>query len=312
MAVSILKAEQIAATGLALLQREIVLPGLVWRNAGGDFRGAKNDTVSLRVPALAGVGRTNALRATGSDRLIVLDDLSETKVDVTLDTNVYKGVAITDEVLTLDLLNFTDQITSSLVRAVVEGVENKLATTITGASYATGNSFSALEADDPYKVLIRARKILNNRSVPLDGRVVVVGSDAEEWILNSDHLNQFDNSGDNLALRRAEIGRLAGFNIVTSLAIPANHIYVFHKTAFVLSTQAPVIPPSVTFGANVSDHDLALRFMRDYDAMYQQDRAIINTWVGTGVVQDDLDNDPSTATKGLVRAVKIVVSDLGS
>src|SRR5215217_7014330 len=104
MAVSVLKAEQIARAALALLQREIVLPGLVTRNSV-DFRFAKNDTVSIRVPSLPGTARTMALRATGSDRLRVLDDLTETKVDLVLDTDIYKGVAVTDEVLTLDLVD---------------------------------------------------------------------------------------------------------------------------------------------------------------------------------------------------------------
>ena len=311
MAVSVLKAEQIARAALALLQREIVLPGLVTRNSV-DFRFAKNDTVSIRVPSLPGTARTMALRATGSDRLRVLDDLTETKVDLVLDTDIYKGVAVTDEVLTLDLVDFTEQITTPLIRAVVEGLENRVATTLSGATYATGHSLTATLADDPYDILINARTVLGKKNVPVEGRVVVVGADAENWILKSDHLNQFEQSGSDNALRNAQIGRLAGNTIVTSLAIPANHIYVFHKSAFVLSTLAPAIPASQDFGAVVSGSGLSLRFLRQYDIMNVQDRAIVDVFAGTGVTLDDLDNDPSTATKGLVRAVKIVLDTSGS
>ena len=85
MANSFIKAEQIVRTALGLLEREIVLPRLVWLNAAGDFKGAKNDTISIRLPAYT-TARTRALRG---GRPITMDELEETKVDVTLDTDVY-------------------------------------------------------------------------------------------------------------------------------------------------------------------------------------------------------------------------------
>ena len=311
MAIVTLKAEQIAAAALGILRRDIILPGLVWKNAGGSFKGAKNDTISLRVPALSSTSRSMALRATGNDRLRVLDGLNETKVDLTLTEDIYKGVAVTDEELTLDIADFGAQVLDPIVRSVVEGLENLVADTISGATYAAGHTLSASISDDPYDVLIDARTVLNKRSVPTD-RIVVCGADVENWILKSDHLNQFEQSGDNTALRNAQIGRLAGNVIIPSLALPADEMYIFHRTAFVLSTQAPVVPAGASFGSTISDSGLALRFIRDYDAMYVQDRAIVDVFAGANVVTDDLDGDPATPEKGLVRAVKVVVSGLGS
>lgn len=311
MAIVTLKAEQIAAAALGILRREIILPGLVWRDAGGSFKGAKNDTISLRVPALSSTSRSMALRATGNDRLRVLDGLNETKVDLTLTEDIYKGVAVTDEELTLDISDFGAQVLDPIIRSVVEGVENLVADTISGATYAAGHTIAASVSDDPYDVLIDARTILNKRSVPTD-RVVVCGPDVENWILKSDHLNQFEQSGDANALRRAQIGSLAGTTIVTSLALPDDEMYVFHRTAFVLSTQAPLVPAGASFGTTVSANGLALRFIRDYDAMFVQDRAIVDLFAGANVVTDDLDGDPATLTKGLVRAVKITVAGAGS
>lgn len=313
MAVTVLKAEQIAAAALGILQREIILPGLVWRNAGGSFVGAKNDTISFRVPALPGANREMALRASGTnnaDRLRVLDDLAETKVDITLTKDLYKGVAVTDEMLTLDISDFGAQVLNPLMQSVAYGVENLVADTISGATYLADHSLTYDPAtDDPYDVLIDARTVLNKASVPQDGRVVVCGAQAENWILKSDHLNQFEQSGDANALRNAQIGRLAGNTVVTSLAIPDNDIYVFHRTAFVLSTMAPAVPSGASFGTSTSYAGLALRFIRDYDAMYVQDRAIVDTFAGANVVVDDVDGDPSTTTKGLVRAVKITTDE---
>jgi hypothetical protein len=96
MANTFIKATQIAATGLGLLEREIVLPGLVWRNAVGDFAGAAGDTISIKVPART-VARTRTLRgargaASEGTGIIDMDSLVETKVDVTLDTDVYSAI----------------------------------------------------------------------------------------------------------------------------------------------------------------------------------------------------------------------------
>jgi hypothetical protein len=68
---------------------------------------------------------------------------------------------------------------------------------------------------------------------------VVVGADIENLILKSDHLSRVDQSGSDAALRRAEMGRLAGFPIYVSNAIPANMAIAFHRTAYVLGMRAP-------------------------------------------------------------------------
>src|SRR5690606_41970058 len=88
--------------------------------------------------------------------IITMDSRTETKVDVTLDEEVYNAIPITDEELTLDIVDFGPQVLQPQVRAVAEGLENKLAEEMTGASYAT---VLTLEEDqDPYEVFIDARK----------------------------------------------------------------------------------------------------------------------------------------------------------
>ncbi|HYF74058.1 MAG TPA: hypothetical protein VD864_14605, partial [Nocardioides sp.] len=112
MANSFIKPERIAAQALGLLEREIVLPALMWRNAGGDFAGAAGDTITIRVPART-TARTRVLRGarayntsvTSADGttdtnvagagIITMDELTETSVDVTLDTDVYNAIPIT-------------------------------------------------------------------------------------------------------------------------------------------------------------------------------------------------------------------------
>lgn len=313
MAVSIYKTEQVAAASIGLLERQIVLPGLFWRNAAGNFKGAKDDTKTIRVPALPGEARTVALRteenaADGSqpNRKRVLDNLAETKVDVTLTTDIYKGVRVSDEQLTLDIENFGAQVLYPLMEAVAQGIEDLCATTIAGATYAAGHNLTYNEGDDLFKVILGARQVLNGRHVPQD-RVILVGANAETDLLGSDRLSFVDNSGSDAALRRAEVGKLAGMPVITSLSIPADDIYVFHRTAFILSLMAPENARGAAWSVSTAHKGLAVRVVQDYDALYMQDRVIVDAFAGSNVVVDDL--GAGNGTKGLVRAVKITKSE---
>jgi hypothetical protein len=296
MANTFIKATRIASAALGLLEREIVLPGLVWRDAGGDFRGAGGDTISIRVPART-QARTRALRGARPSTsegagIITMDDLTETKVDVTLDTDVYSAVPVTDEELTLDLSDFGAQILEPQVRAVAEGVENAVAAEMTGATYATNLT---VDTADPFKTFVDAYTALNKQNIPREGRAVVVGADIENLILKSDHLSRVDQSGSDAALRRAEMGRLAGFPIYVSNAIPANMGFAFHRTAYVLGMRAPMVPDGASFGSAQVYGNLAMRWIRDYDFRNVQDRSLVDCYIGTNIVADGA-NEAQTVT----------------
>lgn len=279
---------KIAAQALGLLEREIILPALVWRNAGGEFGGTAGDTITIRVPARA-QARTRALRGTRPTTsegagIITMDDLAETSVDVTLDTAVYSAVPITDEDLTLSITDFGAQIAEPQVRAVAEGVENAVASEMVGATYATTLT---LDTSQPYKTVVDARVALNKANVPMTDRTLVVGADMEGIFLKSDELHQADKAGTDSALRDATIGSLAGFSrVVISNALPPNVGFAFHRTAYVLGMRAPAVPAGATFGASRSTLGLAMRWIRDYDFRNVQDRSLFDTYIGTNVVAD--------------------------
>jgi len=113
-----LTAERIVSTALGLLTRESALPRTVWRDPVGDFAGAKNDTISVRLPAYA-PARTRVLRS-GSTR--TKDTLNERKVDLTLDTDIYKDVGITDEQMNLDIRDFGVQVLNPIALGVVQEI----------------------------------------------------------------------------------------------------------------------------------------------------------------------------------------------
>ena len=318
MANTYIKATSIAAQALGLLEREIILPGLVWRDAGGSFAHAAGDTISIRVPART-TARTRTLRgargaASEGTGIITMDDLTETKVDVTLDTDVYNAVPITDEELTLDITDFGAQILQPQVRAVAEGVENALVAEMTGAAFPAGHTLT-LDTTEPYNTVVDARVALNKANVPMSERYLVVGSDMEGVFLKSEHLNRVDQSGTDSALRDATIGRLAGFNaVVVSNALPADEAYAFHRSAFVLSMVAPNVPDGASFGARRSAYGMGMRWIRDYDFRNVQDRSLLDAYIGTNIVADgpvgDLDGSGSGTDTGptFVRAVKITMA----
>lgn len=288
MANTFLKATRIAAAALGLLEREIVLPGLVWRNAGGEFDGEAGDTISIKVPART-TARTRTLRgarpsASEGNGIITMDELVETKVDVTLDTDVYNAVATTDEELTLDIKDFGAQILAPQVRAVAEGVENAVVAEMVGAAYATTLT---LDTTDPYKTAIDATVALNKAKVPRTDRFLVVGADMEGVFLKSERLSRVDQSGSDMALRKAQIGVLAGFGpVYGSLAIPPGMGFAFHRTAYVLGMRAPKVPSGAKAGSSQSYAGLAMRWLQDYDFRNVQDRSLVDTFIGTNIVDD--------------------------
>lgn len=290
-----LKPTVIVSTALGLLVRELSLPQLVWRDAVGDFAGAYNDTISIRLPAFV-TARSRTLRA-GTARS--QDALYERKVDLTLDKDVYLDVPITDEALSLDIRDFGGQVLNPMIEAIARKLEDLLTTTITGATYENTISF-VRSTDDPYKnVAVAARGYLNNAFVPFAGRVIVCGSELEAAFLDSDYFIKANEAGSDQTLREATIGRVAGMDVISSPAIPSDEGYVFHKTAYVMSQRAPVVPAGAPYGASESYQGLALRIVRVFDADAVQDRLVMDSWMGSQVVADTghYDGDPDTGGK---------------
>ena len=288
MANTFLKSETIVRTALGLLQREIILPNLVWRFGQSDFQGAKDDTITLRVPAVL-TARDYEWRT--RNNAIVMDDVTETGVDVTLDTHPYSAVAVTDEQLTLDIVSFSEQVLQPQVRAVAERLENLIAVTLGGAIVPSGAEVAhTIGTTDGYTTAVRARKILNMQNVPMADRVLLLGANLEEDFLNSDHLTLVDQSGSDSALRDGTLGRILGFTVVTSNAIDPDIGYAFNRTAIAYGNMAPVVPDGATSGASESYAGLAMRWIRDYDPSYLRDRSVVSSFAGAASVEEDGEN----------------------
>lgn len=297
---TLLSADQIAAQGVGLLQREIVLPRYVW-NATDYFAarhpGRKNDTVNLPVPAVL-TAREYEWRTRNNP--IVTDDLEETTVPIKLDKHPYSAVGVTDEEMTLDIVRFGEQITVPQVTAVAEKLEGYIATGLANAPWKNTLTWN-LNTGTPegaFPILLKARKILNDANVPKQDRICLVGSGVELAILEDDHLNRFDQSGSDDAFREAQIGRIAGFLVIQSNSIGEYDMFVYHRSAIAFAQLAPVVPDGVPFGSVQTAGGMSMRWIRDYDANFLRDRSVFSAFAGVSSVNDGGEDQTVTITGG--------------
>jgi hypothetical protein len=297
MANSFVKAKNIDRAALALLEREVVLPNLVWNYPASNFKYGENDTVNLTLEA-ATTSREYAWRNDRSSD-IVIDDLTETSVAVTLSKDIYHAAALTDEQRNLDILDFSKQVLMPQVKAVARGLEDFIATTMNGATY--DNELNLADsANGMWGTLIEARRLLNVANVPRDGRVLLVGSDVEAELLTDERFIRADSTGDPTALtalQNATITRLAGFTIVGSNAIDPEVAYAYHPTAFCFAHLAPLVPGGVIEGATLQQDGLSVRWIHDYDTPKLRERTVVSVFAGCTSVEDDGSSN--------VRAVRI-------
>jgi hypothetical protein len=318
-----LKPSVIARTTIGLLYRELVVARTVWTDAvnPGEFSGALNDTVNMRIPAR----RTARKRTLRAGTAIVNDASVEFSQPVQLTTDVYNGAPITDEELTLDIVDFGSQVLMPQIQAVAEGVEDEIVDEIEGATYPAGMVINPDETEylvsgrtDWFLVAARAARKLDDNYVPVSGRTLLVGSAVKEEIITSDRWARNDSNGAAAAdvLTERRVGRIADFDVVYSPSIDEDAAYAYHRTAFVLATRAPLVPRGATAatvraagpvqGASEFYGGLSVRWLSDYDYTNTTDRSLVNTWVGTATVLDpDAPTNPAS-TKSLKRAVKIV------
>lgn len=252
---------------------------------------------------------------------------------MTLDTDVYKRVNITDEELTLDIRDFGEQVLSPIVTGIGLALEDQLIATVHGATYTNDITYD-LSSGDPWKdIILKSRQYLNQANVPMAGRRLIVGSNVESALLGSDQFVRADHSGASAltAFHEAQIGRVGGFDVYSVPGLAVDEAFAFHQTAYVMSQRAPVVPAGTPYGATQSYQGFALRVARVFDPDYIRDQLVANAYVGTQVVKDtghftaDPDaggkfvpvTDPATPLTGhtddwrndtakLVRAVKIV------
>ncbi|QPB09920.1 major capsid protein [Streptomyces phage Sitrop] len=293
----IVKPEKLAATAVGMLEQELVIPNLFQKEGIDQFKGADNDTVSVKVEGVLPF-HDYAFR---NDRSapIVFDEYKERKIAVTFGGNVYSAVKVTDEQNDFDLDDW-GKLLRPQVKAVGRGLQRRAVKTLLDQDYVVtiGGAEANLRG-----AIIEARRVLNKFNVPDDQRYLLVGSDFESALLSDEKLNLAQNVGDSeaeSALQTATITNRFGFKIVVDQTIPSDAAFAFAGSAFVFLSGAPSVPQSVPYGATQSFEGIALRWVRDYDPTYMQDRSVVNTYAGFRAVTDVLLGWDEAANKEVV------------
>ena len=281
----VVKPEKIANAAAVALEQQVIIPGVFRREGIEQFKGAKNDTINVRVEGVLPF-RSYGWRADRTQE-VQFDEYAERTVAVTFGDDLYSGVKLTDEQNEMDFDGWT-KLAVKQTDAVARGMNHKCVDELLTAPYEIE---LGLDPANLRKGLIKARQTMNRLMVPEGRRVMLVGTDVEAALLEDDKLNLASNVGESeavSALREATLGRRYGFDFVVAQELPPTVAIALVDSAFVVVTGAPSVPQSVPFGASASADGWAVRWIRDYDSTRFQDRSIFNTYFGTRHVPDIL------------------------
>jgi hypothetical protein len=210
----------VSKAALGFWQESNVLCSLFNRVYETEFGGGAGDTITIRKQASLTAAAFN--RGTG----VVVQDITEGSLTVTVDTIYDVTVQITQEQWDFDLMDFNWQVAEPAGRALSRQAE-KLVSNALDAHATTAD----LDPANPVKSIIGARTVLNKREVPLEDRFMIVGSDTAALLLADPLFLKANENGSDQALRAAQLGRILGMDVYESVVVPADDAYVCHKDA---------------------------------------------------------------------------------
>ena len=288
MAHSLYTPTQAARSTIAALRYLSVLPRTVRQDFSQEFVAGRGRTVDIKIdPVSAGTARTYTDANRSARDAIVFDDLTETTVPVTMDSQVYKAIRLPDDFATFTLESLEQEVLRPQAISVADGIATPLVAKFNGLTNAptTGaGKVPALLADgsNAMAVLIAMRGVMNSRNVPFTDRFLALTPAAEAAFLSLPQFQKVNESGSDGVLREAELGRLMGFNILVDNGLTKSVAY--HRDAFALVTRPSRPPQGAAFSATVAENGFALRWLQHYNPLQLEDQSVVDTFVGTKVL----------------------------
>lgn len=277
---ALLTAKQISAVAIELLGRALVLPRTVTAIPGGEFAGSNGDTITVRVP------QPTTAREQGTPGAdITFDDTTEIPVDVTL-AHLYHARLVTDEELSLALVDFARQITLVQVEAVARGAEDELADVMNALGADATFDATATEADT-IAVILAAREALTRNGAPSGDRWLAASPEVITRLLSTEQFTRADASGSTEALRNAIVGRAFGMTVVESSGLDAGTAVAYHRSGFCFANRVPVIPRGAVDSAVAAAGGIGLRQIFTFIPGKLSDSSVISTFAGAAAVYED-------------------------
>jgi len=279
MAGFIVDTEQVASLAVDLLKRELVLVATVSRVGADDYKGSGGRT-TLRVP----VRRTAKTQPTPGDPI---DYTAVDEVPVPFDlVHLYDAVRLTDETVTLDIVDFGRQVLEPMVSAVAEGGEGIVADVMNGVV----PSFPWTDLTDATKTrddVLAARELLASADVPSGARYLACSPSVTTALLKIPEFVKANESGSDSALREAIIGRVFSLTVLESSALDPDTAVAYHRSGFAFASLGPALPQGGAAASSAVDGGVALRILYGFDPGILSDIVAISTFAGASLVDAD-------------------------
>lgn len=280
----------VASRGLAHLYNTMVLSALVSQDFSAEFNGKVGDTITIRKPATFTAATFNT-----TSRTTTWQDATEDSVNVTLDTIKHVPFHVTDEQMTLDIVDFSEQLLNPAMEALAQGLDGDLAEKLVDVAEGAGGGGTVNLSDDPATtdsanyVFRKARERLTRNKLPLTERFAVLSPEAVTSTLGDEIFLAADKSGWTDALRNAIVGRALGFETYETQVFglgagdrgQADGV-AFHKSAVILALR-PLNKPRGVAAENAAVKNykgLSLRVIYSYDEEAKQDQVVIDMLYG--------------------------------
>ena len=293
-----IKREKFATLGLAALDRFAFLPNIFRMRDASMFANAKNDTVTWTTRRVTDAREYEFRTRTAP---IVYDTIGQTSVSITLDKHIYSAVPITDEERFFDVESSAEDYLIPQIEAVVKMAEEKVMLGLREASFkAAPPDYST--TDDPYLWGLDVRRILNEQGTPAGGRVVLVGTEVEQWLLTSERLAPVTATPESSrVVREATLGKMAGLTFLTCPMLKLKEYYAVTPDTLMLANAAPLVTSGMT-GFRLNNGKWSLRHVSSYVNDWLQEGSIFSTFMGVSSVNDELETEKDL--NGFIRYVR--------
>ena len=208
-----------SASILENFRRDTVLVGM----ANREYEKAFTAGSKIHIPGIVDVKvkdyKTGAVTASGGTkvpRTTVPDAVESTGIEITIDQEKSFDFLV-DDIDAAQANQSLDAYTKSAAAALVEDAETFLTAMLTSKGTAVTGIANPTNWEAAYGAILKLRGKLSAEKVPAMDRVLLINAAFEEFLLSDgSKLTSFDKSNMTDGLREATIGRLLGFDVVTS------------------------------------------------------------------------------------------------
>lgn len=144
------------------------------------------------------------------------DELSDTGIDLVIDQEKSFDFLV-DDIDRVQSDQSFDAYTDSASLGLVEDAEEFLTAMLSTGGTKVSGATAPTDWASAYGVVLKVRGELTKAKVPQANRVLLINASFEQYLLSDgSKLTTFDKSNSSEGLREATIGRLLGFDVVTS------------------------------------------------------------------------------------------------